>query len=593
MPTSTAASALELEVLVLRAARLGRLDPYDLLEAYAQLEPSSHPELKNPRKLDLAAVVTALGGLPAAFVGAPRVMLVPRLDAFSHEPLPSPGARAGRLGDGTLLCEARFGKLSLMGVAAALCALTHELDKARNLLPMADEEAGADEGELGAFEPEETLVQIGGHRARAEQAPDDDTDEPLEEMDELEGTDEAEDLAPPRDLSVIAFTLGVDEAQLRAADAETGGALVEILTTDWELPEVLLHADLDESAQKKRAEHRQGRIVARLAEMGLAGRPLHVWVGPPALTDCLSPYSRELRQPMLSWAEAHPELVGEDVVLDTSALGEDLLYALTADFLATDGRLTDERLEADRSVGIQRYEIDGLPFELIDLGRVDASVIDARLTRWQVGDPAPVCLRLGPDLEDAGGGLATLLATLRDSLASVTVVLEATALEAPPGVVLVPDVMLTWAGEHAVAVPGANRGEEAELASLAEGVQVGGALLSIPHASLLSSPHVSGLAQRYKVRGIDLGGGAAVGVLADAIWAGMLGPDVELTWAAVATQYVRSGRPSVATLSGQTALAISRLRKISAASAPPPPPEPPRRERPRSGGGGRAVRIKA
>jgi hypothetical protein len=294
---------------------------------------------------------------------------------------------------------------------------------------------------------------------------------------------------------------------------------------------------------------------------------------------------------MLAWAAEHPDQLGEDVTLETAALGEDALYAIAADFMATDERLSKERLEADRSVGIQRFDVDGQAFEIIDLGRVEAGVMDARITRWYLPEPAPVFLRLSPDLEDAGAsGLEALLATLGPALQSVTIVLEATSLEAAPGTVLLPDVLLSWAGEHKLAVPGANRGDESELTSLAEGVETGGALLAVPHAGLLSTTHVSALAQRYKVRGIELGSSTSVAALADLVWAGVLGPEVELTWAAVAAQYVRTGRASLATLSGQSALAVAKLRRIGATAAPPPPPA--RRERPKTGGG-RPVRIKA
>ena len=156
MPTLRGALALELEALVGRCARLGRLDPYELLETYVELAPSGHGRLDEPRVLDLAALTAALAGLPAELVTAPRVLVVPRLAAFGHRPVPAGSGSAGVLADGTLLLEARFGLLSLVSIAGSLCAIAHELDKARTLSP-------PDEDDLFAID--EGLVQIGGGRA--------------------------------------------------------------------------------------------------------------------------------------------------------------------------------------------------------------------------------------------------------------------------------------------------------------------------------------------------------------------------------------------------------------------------------------------
>src|SRR5690606_37662773 len=109
-----------------------------------------------------------------------------------------------------------------------------------------------------------------------------------------------------QDLTALAFTLGVDELALARTDEATEGALLTVLSNGWEIPEISLHAELDLAAQGRRAERRQSRVVSALAEMGLVGRPLHVWLGSPAITDCLSPYTRELREPMLAWAETNP-----------------------------------------------------------------------------------------------------------------------------------------------------------------------------------------------------------------------------------------------------------------------------------------------
>jgi hypothetical protein len=576
MPTLRGAHALELEALVARCARLGRLDPYELLETYVELQPSGHGRLAEPRVVDVEALTNALGSLPAELVSAPRILVVPRLSAFGHRPVPSASGAAGVLQDGTLLLEARFGSLSLVGLAGALCAIAHELDKARTLSPP---------GEEDLFGPDEPLVQIGGARGTAAVEPDDGP--------ELTGEAADDDVSPqppaPASLASLAFTLGLDEQRLRAADDALGGRLLTVLAPSWELPPVAVHTELDTAACRRRVEARAERVAASLAEMGLATRPLHVWVGSGAVTSCLSPYTRELRDTLLAWGAAHPDQIGPDVDLGLAA-SEDTLYALATDFFASDPRLAVERDDADRTVGILRLEADGLPFELVDLGRVDARVCDARLGAFAAPADAPVLVRLSSDLEDgSGAGLSSLLRLLREHVASVTVLLEGTALEHPPGTILLPAAAMRWAGESITTIPGSRAPNAGDFGGLATGVVPGGVVLSAAHTSLLSTSHLAELARGYALRAVDVGGAATLGAIAEVVATGVLTPGCALQWALVATELVGGGRPSVASTGGLAAYAIAALREIigGGASRPASP-----RDRPRPSSG-RTVRIKA
>lgn len=590
MPTLRGAFALELEALVARCARQGRLDPYELLETYVELEPSCHGRLAEPRVIDLDALTTALGSLPAELVTAPRVLVVPRLAAFGHRPVSSASGAAGVLADGTLLLEARFGLLSLVGITGALCAIAHELDKARTLSP-------PDEADL--FGADEELVQIaGGRRRRGRDVEhDDESDEPDTGREGDDPDDEGAEPRPVDGLSSsdtvarLAFTLGLDELRLRAADASLGGRLLTVLAPAWELPPVAVHAELDTRACRRRVEVRAERVAASLAEMGLATRRLHLWVGSTAITSCLSPYSRELRDALLAWAAAHPDQLGADLDLAQPA-SEDTLYALAADFIASDPRLSVERDAADRTVGIQRLEADGLPFELVDLGRVDPRLCDARLGAFGPPADAPVLVRQSSDLEDgSGAGLAALLRLLAAQVASVTVLLEGTALEQPPGTVLLPAAAMRWAGESLVFLPGARAPNAGDFGGLAPGVVPGGVVLSAAHTSLLSTSHLAELARTHALCAVDVGGAATLGAVAEVVAAGALAPSCALHFGLVATELVGSGRPSIASTTGLTAYAITTLREILGGGSTRPDATPPRgRPRPSSG---RTVRLKA
>ncbi len=132
--TEVAAVALELEVLVARALWQGLLDVEELLPTYLRLAPASHPGLGDARSVDVAAVARALGALPPECFESGELLVVRRLADYGHAP--SRGdLRAGVLSDGTPVLEATLGLVSVLEVAATLCLLRHEVDKAVTLMP--------------------------------------------------------------------------------------------------------------------------------------------------------------------------------------------------------------------------------------------------------------------------------------------------------------------------------------------------------------------------------------------------------------------------------------------------------------------------
>jgi len=535
MPATIARAAQEFDALVSRAARRGVLEVDDLIDAYTALAPAAHPLLAEPRQLDLQALVNALAALPAEFITAPRVCVVPRLERFAGTPVAASSARAAKLDDGTLLIEGRLGHLSLLALAGPLCVLRHETAKAHALMD-----------DLVATQ-QERLAQQSTTRNDNDRA-----SGPGEQTAVLELS-----------LAQVAFALGVDELSWLAAETATNGALSTALAPDWRLPEIALHADFGATARRREAHTAYERVFLLLAEMGLVGRPLHLWIGPGAITDCVSPYTRELREVITTWARQHPEALGDDLVLGDDAPGEDTVYALAQELLAAEPRLDDERRAAERTVGILREGVDGFDFDIIDLGRLDAGLCDARLPRWQVQEPAPVLIRIAASLDDASdGGLAALLAPIAARLRSITLALDGSARGAPDGALFLPDVLVRWAGEHLLAVPAANRVQPGDFAGLTSAVSVGGGALCVPHASLLSAGHMGELGRELKANVVTLGGDALLDALARAVWAGVLAPEVEIVWAVVSGRTVASGRPSLATQGGHSALALWRLRGI-------------------------------
>ncbi len=693
MPSEIASRAQELEVLVARAVRRGRLGLDELLETYADLAPGGHGGLGDDRRVDLDAMVGALGTLPRGLVDAREILVVPRLEPYEHEPVASGMLPAGRLADGTLLIEASFGQVSVVNLVAPLCALAHELDKARPLLAAVaivspkDETAigdpapapgasfevaesrgvpahepgtggpgtgepgtgGPGTGEPGTGGPETdepapgASFEIAKSRGVPAHEPETGgpvtdepgtggpgTDEPGTDGPETGGpetggletsgpetggpgtggpgtggpgtggleTGGPETGGPGTDeiaaaLARIAFALGVDPAALEAADDRAEGALLRLLLGQAELPEVRIHAEVRPSAVARRAVEHAQRVLAAVAEMGLMNRPTHVWFGGGVVTECLSPYARELRAVLLRWAAENPDACGDDVALHEPA-GEDLLYALAHDFASSDAALAEERKVADRTVGVQRFDGGGLPFEVIDLGRVEASLCDARLPRWPGTTPAPVLVRITPDLEDSkGAGVNALLGALSAQLASVTAVLEGTALAGDTGTIVLPHLMVQWAGEHQVSIPSTRPWAVEDFLGYTDAAVQEGAVLSVSAAALLSPTHVGNLARTYGVSAIEVGASGLINAVAEARWSGAIPAEATVRWALVSAASASTGRPTVATVSAYAAIAIAALRDIAGPrteprSEPEPPVEKAARPRP-----GRSFVIKA
>lgn len=552
MATPYAQAALELEVLVARAARRGVLELEAVLEAYVALAPGNHPDLGNPRRLDLLALVAALQTLPLDFFLAPRLLLVPRLEAFTHAPVPAAGQRAGRLPDGSVLIEAPHGLLSVLDIVASLCVVAHEQEKA--WLRLAPRSAA----------------------------------------------DDAAGEAPPTSHAQLAFDLGHDERALRAALRATDGALLRVLEASTPLPEITLHVDLSPACVGARADAQADTVVATLAEMGLAHRPLHLWFGDPIVTDCVSPYVRELRRVLWQWAGENAAELSPDLQALPADAGEDFFYALVNDFMAADPRLYAERVAADRTVGILHHaphaEPDGdwgpepCGFEVVDFGRLAPGLCDARLPAWQQTAPHPVLVRL-PTHGTAYDAqlMARLLDTLAPTLASVTLVTAGTTLHGGPGALALPRRLVAWGGAMTTPLPPSYL-TPADFVGLIDAPVAEGAVISLPSASLTAPAALLAQAQAVGGTCFQVGHGAVHAVLADAVWRARLPLDVDIAWVVVNSENVPNGRPSVQSLGGYAAAALARLRAITAprlpASAPQAPPS-----RPKSAA--RTVRLKA
>ena len=532
MAVSHAALTRELEVLIERGMRLGTIDIEALVATYVALAPSSHVYASDPRRIDLTALVTAFTRLPPQITGAPRVRLVHRLEGFAK------AARHHTLADGTILIEAKSGLFDVAAIVGWMCALVHERQKAHVLF-----------------------------RAYGD-VPDD----------------------PSLIVEHMALALGVDPASLLEASDATNGVLMAWLTSSGALPVLTVHPDLAPNAIAARATAAAHRVLSALAESGLAGRQAHLWLGPAWLSDCLSPYARELRPALLQWASSQDELIGADVVrtLQSGVAGEDALYAITHDMLRARPQLRDERDAADRTVGIYR----GDDFELIDLSRIELGTCDPRVASLSGMDEGAVLVRVSAPPDDTSGDYVRALVGGMQ-LTRATVVLEGMALAGGAGALVVPELVMQWAGESVIAFKSRDVWDDEALLAFADARIGRGAVLSALAASLLSAEHVEALSRRVKLSGVEVGQLGVLRGLAELGWSERL--QIPIALALVGTEHVATERPSIPSIAGVSALAIASLAEPRAPFVPPSyepivsPPATKRAPPPR----GRGMRIKA
>lgn len=552
MSALPAALTHELEMLIQRGARLGELDLAALVDTYSGLTPSSHPRAGEPRQVDLDALVGAFSRLPPGICSAPRLRLVARLAGFAK------GQQNHHLlSDGTMLVEIRYGMTQLAAFVASLCVLEHERRKAQALF----EAYGAVPDDASAL------------------------------------------------ITHMALALGVDEVALTQAQTATGGMLVPWLTGAAAMPAIGVQPDVAPSAGEARAREYVQRVIARLAESGLSSRPLHVWLGPQWMSDCLSPFTRELRPALTHWAASSPPSIGSDLMRLPEVVGEDALYAIAHDLLRLDPRLAEERATADRTVGIYRDVFDDMPFEIIDLARIELGCCDPRVSMLAGADEGAVLVRMPVSFEDHGGdAVRELVETLGGRLTRLTIVLEGMALTGGAGSVVQPELAVHWAGDALSTFPTLAAWDEDSLHAFSDNPVVRGAIVSAPTPLLLSATHVEAIARRFHIAGVEVGHSGCLRGISECMWNGRLAKDVPVSLAMVGTTSIETGRGSVRSITGVVALAVASLAQLAARDdvpempAPPePPPPPPTRETRDRGGrpsggkphSGRGVRIKA
>jgi hypothetical protein len=372
------------------------------------------------------------------------------------------------------------------------------------------------------------------------------------------------------------------------------------------LPVVAVQPDVAPAAGEARARAHVQRVVAALAESGLLGRPLHVWLGPPWIVDCLSPFARELRPALTHWAASSPPQLGSDLLRLPPLVGEDAMYAIAHDLLRLDPRLADERATADRTAGIYHEVFDDTSFEIIDLSRVELGGCDPRVSVIAGADEGCVLVRVPVSFEDpSGAAVRELVEALEERLTRLTIVLEGMALSGGAGSVVQPEIAVHWAGDALSTFPNLAPWDDASLLAFSDTPVTRGAIVSVPTPLLLSAAHVEAIARRFRVAGVEVGHSGCLRGVSECMWSGRLAKHVPVSLAMVGTTSIETGRGSVRSIAGVAALAVASLAQsettpgLPLEEAPPPepvePPRPTRDHRPTGGKphSGRGFRIKA
>ncbi|RYE93451.1 MAG: hypothetical protein EOO78_27085, partial [Oxalobacteraceae bacterium] len=202
---------------------------------------------------------------------------------------------------------------------------------------------------------------------------------------------------------------------MQRSQEASDGLLLKVLQHSWALPHTLVHHRFAPPRRRQASFAAGEDLVRLLAEAGLVDRPLHLFVGDSSFAECLSPYTRDLREQLLAWqATASSEPVDAEP-------SEDTLYELAASFVRSDPRLPAEKQVAERSVGIVRHHLDaGCELTVVDSVRLDWRCCDARLQGVSLRSAPPVLVGLqGLDAAYLAPLLLHLLEVLGERLAGM------------------------------------------------------------------------------------------------------------------------------------------------------------------------------
>lgn len=238
-------------------------------------------------------------------------------------------------------------------------------------------------------------------------------------------TPEHADKASARDADAdrqlpLAFAQEAAQAS-SAASLEVSGGMPAIVAAALALvlrapkaaaaPALLVHPALTDDACDKAGKRCGRALLGLLAEMGLASRPWHLWIGPTTPQARLSPYVRDLGEALTQWGldtGLTPPTQDPDgaPATDAAALHAVALDAVADAFVATHEGLAQERQTAGRAVGITQARLHGIDVAIMDLGRAVPELWDARLPKinpWAAGDltHAPLLVQITPPADGA------------------------------------------------------------------------------------------------------------------------------------------------------------------------------------------------
>src|SRR5262249_32895079 len=161
--------------------------------------------------------------------------------------------------------------------------------------------------------------------------------------------------------------------------------------------------------------------------------------------------------------------------------------------------------------------------------------------------------------DHSGVAVRELVDVLGDRLTRLTVVLEGMSLAGGPGAIVQPELAVHWAGDDLSTFPGLAPWDDAALLAFSETPLMRGAIISAPTPLLLSATHVEAIARRFRVAGVEVGHAGALRGVSECMWSGRIGRDVPVSLAMVGTQSIETGRGSVGSIAGVSALAVASL----------------------------------
>lgn len=479
------------EVEVRHGTHKGFFDIAQLVPAFVGMHPSLHRYCNNNAVIDVEALLYSTARLPERVHEVREILLqksVPTnfVSLPGIEPLRSPSRRRAcfKIGPETIIVVVREEITELLDLMSILTSYFIEAMKVHRLLagkPLLDDIK---------------RVVADGAQATAEQR--------------------------NRLMARLVFELGTTEELLRLLDIKWGGELFARLQYIGEhLPTIYvrMHRAFTDNPARGPARNWSQRIADFVEKLcGYEDRPIHIISSNTHSTvNVLSGYARLHADEVLSWGRAHSTEPGALDLIERHVNTNhhtNLIYYLLKGYLRTQRDKREAKQLYDESLGIHLLPdiyMVGIDCQVIDLSRIDYSLVDPRLRveRELLERERPLIINFDYAFgEQAGTIIEELIMSFRKRIRSFSIMGKAGTVVGERGGIMIPSYLLQQGRNDVYDFPNGNqlRPEDFSDVIINSRIYTNGPMLTVLGTVLQNNGMLREYREKWRILGLEMEG---------------------------------------------------------------------------------------